>query len=129
MEELKLESKTFRTDPVLLIRCILQYAETLSAPPGHSPENAALPHLTGLSAFFAKKAAAGIRNREKSRLNRSRLYGMMRTLALRMGENLCRQKRLAQPEDIFWLYCEEIEAASFDPAFCPADIIAGRKEE
>lgn len=129
VEELKLESKTFRTDPVLLIRCILQYAETLSAPPGHSPENAALPHLTGLSAFFAKKAAAGIRNREKSRLNRSRLYGMMRTLALRMGENLCRQKRLAQPEDIFWLYCEEIEAASFDPAFCPADIIAGRKEE
>ncbi len=126
VEELKLESKTFRTDPVLLIRCILQYAETSS---GLSGNVFAPPRLTGISAFFARRAAVGIRGRERSRLHRGRLYGMMRSLALRMGENLCRQGRIAQTEDIFWLYLEEIEAASSDSALNLKGIIAGRKEE
>lgn len=126
VEELKLESKTFRTDPVLLVRCILQYAETSS---GLSGNVLAPPRLTGICAFFAKRAAVGIRGREKSRLHRGRLYGMMRSLALRMGENLCRQDRIAQTEDIFWLYLEEIETASSDPALNLKGIIAGRKEE
>lgn len=126
VEELKLESKTFRTDPVLLVRCILQYAETSPDPSGNV---FAPPHLAGLSAFFAGRAAVGIRNREKSRLHRGRLYGMMRSLALRMGENLCRQGRITQTEDIFWLYLEEIETASSDPALDLKGIIAGRKDE
>lgn len=126
VEELKLESKTFRTDPVLLVRCILQYAETSPDPSGNV---FAPPHLTGLSAFFAERAAVGIRNRERSRLHRGRLYGMMRSLALRMGENLSRQGRITQTEDIFWLYLEEIEAASSDPTLNLKGIIAGRKEE
>lgn len=148
VEELKLESKTFRTDPVLLIRCILQYAESLfladsevsgatdaetseaSVDAGHSSiEKAAPPPLTGLSAFYAKRAAVGIRNREKSRLHRGRLYGMMRALVLQMGQNLYRQRRIAEPSDIFWLYCEEIEAAESDAALNLAGIIAGRKKE
>lgn len=148
VEELKLESKTFRTDPVLLIRCILQYAESLfladsevsgatdaetseaSVDAGHSSiEKAAPPPLTGLSAFYAKRAAVGIRNREKSRLHRGRLYGMMRALVLQMGQNLYRQRRIAETSDIFWLYCEEIEAAESDAALNLAGIIAGRKKE
>ena len=126
VEELKLESKTFRTDPVLLVRCILQYAETSPDPSGNV---FAPPRLTGLSAFFAGRAAVGIRNRERSRLHRGRLYGMMRSLALRMGENLSRQGRITQTEDIFWLYLEEIETASSDPALDLKGIIAGRKDE
>lgn len=148
VEELKLESRTFRTDPVLLIRCILQYAESLfpadsevsggtdaetseaSADAGHSSvEKAAPPPLTGLSAFYAKRAAVGIRNREKSRLHRGRLYGMMRALVLQMGQNLYRQGRIVEPSDIFWLYCEEIEAAELDAVLNLAGIIAGRKKE
>lgn len=169
VEELKLESKTFRTDPVLLVRCILQYAETSPDPSWNvsddafgnisknasddtsenispnafdgTPENfsestkppqngtSAPPRLAGLSAFFAGRAAVGIRNRERSRLHRGRLYGMMRSLALRMGENLSRQGRITQTEDIFWLYLEEIETASSDPALDLKGIIAGRKDE
>ncbi len=148
VKELKLESRTFRTDPVLLIRCILQYAESLfpaesevsggtdaetseaSADAGHSSvEKAAPPPLTGLSAFYAKRAAVGIRNREKSRLHRGRLYGMMRALVLQMGQNLYRQGRIVEPSDIFWLYCEEIEAAELDAVLNLAGIIAGRKKE
>lgn len=150
VEELKLESKTFRTDPVLLVRCILQYAGADSAilpskaslnkavsdrqplPSGAKQprENAQISlHLKGLSAFYAKKAAVGIRNREKSRLNRGRLYGMMRAIVLKMGQNMYAQNRITTPEDIFWLYCEEVEAASSDPALDLMKIIAGRQKE
>lgn len=188
LEELKLESKTFRTDPVLLIRCILQYAEapadsydenvfqnsasadaaegkhfspsadaakgnhfslsagtaedrhfsasTDSARERHfpacknmTPDSAPSPPLTGLTAFFAKRAATGIRNREKSRLHRGRLYGMMRSLALQMGKNLCVQRRIDQPEDIFWLYCEEIEAAALNSSMELKAIISDRKKQ
>ncbi len=165
VEELKLESRTFRTDPVLFIRCMLQYAETLSdvdsvAPTGVSADTSDIPEasvaamsstdtrtatstktkaspakeasqapLRGLSAFYAKRAAIGIRNREKSRLHRGRLYGMMRSLVLKMGENLYRQKRIPDPADVFWLYCEELEAAESDAALDLNGIIAGRKRE
>lgn len=165
VEELKLESKTFRTDPVLLVRCILQYAECLSdrndggagetksgkdctagtesdgeCPGGavtdkeagsgsFSDREASAPRLTGLAAFFARRAAVGIRNREKSRLHRGRLYGMMRSLALQMGQNLYRQGRIAEPEDVFWLSCGELEAAESNPALDLAGIVAGRKRE
>lgn len=135
VEELKLESRTFRTDPVLFIRCILQYAETLSdadsvvSTEASPAKEASQAPLRGLSAFYAKRAAIGIRNREKSRLHRGRLYGMMRSLVLQMGENLYRQKRIPDPADVFWLYCEELEAAETDAALDLNGIIAGRKRE
>lgn len=138
-EELKLESKTFRTDPVLLIRCILQYAapQAGAAVPkdtgvsdSTTPSSAsAPPHLTGFPAFFAGRAAAGIRNREKSRLHRARLYGMMRSLVLRMGKNLYAAGRIEAPDDIFWLYCEEIERAASDNSLGLRRIVSERKTQ
>ena len=128
VEELKLESKTFRTDPILLIRCVVQCAETLSEQDCPDQETAVSP-LTGLSAFLAGRAAVGIRNREKSRLHRGRLYGMMRSLVLQMGQNLRRQERITDASDVFWLYCEEIEAADSDSSLHLKEIIAGRKKE
>ncbi len=129
VEELKLESKTFRTDPVLLVRCILRYAETASVKSADSDTvpSAAPLSLTGISAFFAGRAAVGIRNREKSRLYRGRLYGMMRSLALQMGENLYTENRIAQPDDIFWLYIDEIEAAGADLSLDLRHLISARK--
>lgn len=146
IEELKLESKTFRTDPALLVRRIVQYAENFlnsgdssgeipcfspGAPAGADrPENAQKrERLDLLSRFLAERAALGICNREKSRLNRSRLYGMMRTLVLQMGKNLSGTGRIAQPDDIFWLGCGEIERASADVSWNAREIIARRKEE
>lgn len=143
VEELKLESRTFRTDPILLIKRILQYAqEDSDRNPGrtdtafiadqeHTREvNMQNPCVLPdkIAVFLAGKASLGIRNREKSRLNRSRLYGMMRTLALRMGKNLYTQGRIEQPEDIFWLGCHEIRQASLNAALDLHTIIAERKE-
>lgn len=108
VEELKLESKTFRTDPVLLVQKVLQYAENefvLS-----EPKQLEMP-AKGLTGWLAKRAAVGIQNRESSRMNRGRLYGIMRGLMLRVGENLKRVGMLEQREDVFYIFLEELDEA------------------
>ncbi len=107
MEELKLESKTFRTNPELLTKKIVQYAEDEIAVTALNEQNKKALH--GLCGFFARQAAVGIRNREKSRLNRSRLYGMMRTMMLKTGENLVSAGSITKPGDIFYLTYDELE--------------------
>lgn len=107
-EELKLESRTFRTNPELLAQKIVQYAESGAAIPNGSDKSSA---PKGLCKALAKRAAVGIKNREKSRLNRSRLYGMMRSMMLRVGEELCASDQIAAPRDIFYLEYSEIEKA------------------
>ena len=131
IEELKLESKTFRTDPVLLIQHLLQISEGPPDAQSCRQENRTnvLSDLTGISALLGRQAALGIRNREKSRLHRSRLYGMMRTLVLQMGKNLQTQGRIFQKEDIFWLYTSDIVQAAKDPAMNLKKIIERRKEQ
>ena len=124
-EELKLESSTFRTNPELLAQKIVQYSEqgiTVS-----ESGNTEAPRLRGLCRIFAKKAALGIKNREKSRLNRSRLYGMMRAMMLKVGENLTEARRLDRQADIFYLTYEEIEQAVADDKNL-RELVEDRKE-
>lgn len=109
IEELKLESRTFRTDPLLLIQKIVQ-CEVEHMEAARKKETLSSPK--GVAGFFARRAALGISNRECSRMNRSRLYGMMRTLMLRVGENMVQEGLLDNIRDIFWLFYEEIEELS-----------------
>lgn len=119
-EELKLESRTFRTNPELLIQKILCYAEEgmvvwdTQFGESHRIQNSEAGQLRGLCRIFAKKAALGIKNREKSRLNRSRLYGMMRAMMRKVGENLAAAGQIAAQDDIFFLTYEEVERAVAD---------------
>ena len=126
LEELKLESKTFRTDPILLIQRIVQYAEENLEIAEKEKEKDVAGGITG---WLAGKAALGIKNREASRMNRSRLYGIMRLLMLRIGENLTRAGRLQVREDIFWLFFEEIEKATLQEPLPLQEIIERRKTE
>ena len=134
-EELKLESRTFRTDPQLLVRYILSYADSVldseknagsSGPDSQRKKDEG--YLDRLSLFLAGRAALGIRNREKSRLNRSRLYGMMRTLVRQMGRNLHRRGQIEHPDDIFWLECGEIEQEASGTLRDLKELIRKRKE-
>ena len=113
IEELKLESRTFRTDPLLLIQRIVQYAEEDTE---QDRKENSLPSPKGIIGFFARKAAIGIGNRERSRMNRSRLYGMMRLLMFRVGQNLAQKGILEEARDIFWLFYEEIQQLSLTSA-------------
>lgn len=120
LEELKLESRTFRSNPELLEEQIAQYNE--------EPEKleemyqrmqgstgAADDTLKGLNRFLAREAAKGIANREISRLNRSRIFGMVRLIFSRLGEVFATQGMIDTPRDIFWMTVEEaFSLAEFD---------------
>ena len=98
LEELKLETKTYRTNPELL-RQYIEGAEIL-----------ALPNKTtvGKDKYFVRKAKIGIYNREISRMNRTRIFGMAREIMLRIGDNFVMQGYLKSREDVFYLFYREL---------------------
>lgn len=121
-EELKLESSTFRVSPMTLVEKILEYTEDREKLDNISKsfddeENKKIsnellekcgPIGRKIVIFLSKKAMLGIKNREISRLNRSRIYGMVRTIFLTIGENFCSLKLIEQREDIFYLRTTEV---------------------
>ena len=60
-----------------------------------------------LTSFLAKRCAVGIAGREKSRLNRSRVYGMVRLIFTKLGESYVREGLLDDKNDIFYLTIDE----------------------
>jgi len=98
LEELKLETKTYRTNPELL-RQYIEGAEVLSL----STEQA-----DGKDKYFVKKAKVGIYNREISRMNRTRIFGIAREIMLRIGENFVSEGCLKTREDVFFLFYSEL---------------------
>lgn len=110
VEELKLESETFRTNPLLFIQKLLEYMSDGKLedclPAGQQIVDF---NLSKKVKRYLKKAETGIRNRELSRLNRSRLYGIMRTIILRIAENFTSENLIQEKEDIFYLYYDELE--------------------
>lgn len=111
LEELKLESKTFRSHPEILEEKIREYG----ADPERlerlwqelRQERAKTVKEDWLTRFLGKKCAAGIAGREISRLNRSRVYGMVRLIFRSMGAYYAGHGVLQDPEDIFYLMIEE----------------------
>lgn len=101
-EELKLETKTYRTNAELVFKRLKELKEA----------NVSLdnindgPELKG--GFFWKKAALGIRFREESRLNRTKLFGMVREMFLLMAYNLKKEGFLDSLDDVFYLTKEEL---------------------
>ena len=102
--ELKMETRTYRVDPMLLRRQVK--TGTAFVPPNPTKGRFENP--------IVKRAKLGIKNREISRMNRSRLFGISRQIFLKVGQLLTEQGRLACPEDVFYLYFEELtQSADF----------------
>ena len=111
LEELKLESKTFRTNPLLLIKKINDFTkdenlkdiirENELEDPIEIKENKK-------SKKYKSKATIGISYREQSRLNRCRLYAMARSIMLEIGKNLKEENKILEKEDIFYLNLKEL---------------------
>lgn len=114
LEELKLESPTFRTDPLLLIDAVRAAAAGLGT--GRSRERAVDHEITGPPwvRALSRAAMAAIAARETSRLDRARVYGMVRAIALRAGTLLAAQGRLAAAEDVWWLTLDELWSGAGD---------------
>ena len=113
LEELKLESPTFRTNPELLIKKINEYCEdSAKLEEIHkSIMSDGKRDMKGESRTVRKlaaKCAAGISNREISRLNRSRIFGMVRQIVISLGKNFCKEGYIASEKDIFYLTYDEM---------------------
>lgn len=110
--ELKLETRTYRTNPELVDLYVERLSEPANTPSAPSAQNA-VPSRT-LNPFV-RRARIGIRNREISRLNRTRLYGFARTIFTEIGNALYDMDLLDDPLDVFYLYIPELETyASWD---------------
>lgn len=117
-EELKLESPTYRTDPSMLDDKIREYTrdrEKLLAMERSTRGEAPAIADDFLTSFLAERAAAGILHREKSRLNRSRIFGLVREAVLRLGEVYSRCGYVEEPSDVFWLTLDELRELSAHP--------------
>lgn len=112
LEELKLESETFRTNNKLLEDKINDYRKDLDKLEelynnlnNIKKNNNNLDNKTNK---IMSKAMIGIKNREISRLNRSRIYGMVRTMFIGIGKNFVKDKLIDNYHDIFYLTLEEV---------------------
>ena len=112
LEELKLESETFRTNNKLLDKKIKEYRKDKNKLSiiynDLSKEKDIKIKEDFITRFISKRAMQGIKNREISRLNRSRIYGMVRSMFLGISKNLVKEKRLRKKEDIFYLTIDEV---------------------
>ena len=100
--ELKMETVTYRVDPRLL-RHQVQTGRYAAAAPAPAAK---------WEGPFVKRAKLGIRNREISRMNRSRLFGISRQLFRTCGEILTRNGQLECAQDVFYLYMEELTGSA-----------------
>ena len=99
LSELKLETKTYRTNPELL-------EEYLKDRQKVEIYDKKIECKTKKK--FVEKAKLGIYNREVSRMNRSRLFGLVRDIFLKVGKILVEQGRLIDKRDVFYLFFEEL---------------------
>jgi len=133
VEELKLESKTFRTNPELLKQKIEEYRknpkqlERLYESVMH-PKQKDLSGLNRITKAQLRRCETGIRNREISRLNRSRIFGMVRDIFNHIADLLAKDGAIANKNDIYYLRIEEIEQY-INQAYDLKPIIAKRKAE
>lgn len=107
LEELKLESRTFRSDPDLFDERIAFYRADMTALRKLCDDIENRDHRETPKGFLCRRAALGIRLREQSRMNRSRAYGMVRTMFLALGRTYYDQNKLSDPRDIFYLTVDE----------------------
>ncbi len=131
LEELKLERRTFRSTPSLLDERIEEYRKDpvrLKKIYDDLNKNDKVK-IDGdfITRFYGKRCSTGIAGREKSRLNRSRIYGIVRLIFDCLGKRFSESGYMESASDIYYLTVDE----AFDMAVDPRDMkktISERKE-
>ncbi|MCQ2417807.1 MAG: PEP-utilizing enzyme [Oscillospiraceae bacterium] len=117
MDELKLETVTLFEDPSFLYDTIRGYLQWGEQPRNTQSENENVEQLLlkrfgiwkrPLIRFLLQLTKFFIRNRESLRLRRTYIYSIIRSIYLRIGENLADSGLLEHPRDIFYLEKSEI---------------------
>ncbi|MCL2106664.1 MAG: PEP-utilizing enzyme [Oscillospiraceae bacterium] len=124
--ELKLEMMTYREQPALLEQQIRTYASDPEKLEAMIENLRAGEALKLRRSYSAKRARLGISRRETARLDRGRIYGMVRRIFIRIGEMLANDGFLETGRDIFYLTIEEIEGGDYGSLW---GLAASRKNE
>jgi pyruvate,water dikinase len=129
-EELKLESPTYRTEPEMFDEKVNEYTrdrkkllsmrDSMQTEPGKIARDP-------LTAFLSRRASTGILHREKSRLNRSRIFGLVREAVLRLGDVYVKEDVIDEKKDVFWLTLSELRALAEKPANMRETVIRRKK--
>ena len=132
LEELKLETETFRTNPQLFddkINEFRQDKEKLAALlDGQKQEEKPEIKMDAVTRFLSKRCMLGIGNREIQRLNRSRIFGMVREAVLRLGEIYSKQGCINETRDVFYLTLDEVYSLADSPCNMK-ETVQSRKEK
>ena len=119
LEELKLESRTFRSNPELLDWRINQYRKDMqrleSTWDSFNKEKNTEDKYDALTRYYVKKSSLGIYNREISRLNRSRIYGIVRLIIDSLGAKYKEQGLIEKAHDIYYMKIDEALGLASDP--------------
>ena len=114
VEELKLESRTFRSTPSLLERKIAEFTadperlRDIRAKMLAQPLESQSFKGDFITRYLSAQCNRGIANREISRLNRSRIFGFVRSIVEEIGKNFARDGILDAYMDIHYLTLSEI---------------------
>ena len=119
LEEIKLETKTYRTNPEILLDYI-RNAEVDNKSIEHKHKEEKKDN------FFVKRAKVGVYNRETSRMNRSRIFGLARDIMLKIGEQLKSLGYIEDKTDVFYLHLDELKNTEYNKY---RDIIDIRKQD
>ncbi len=122
INEMKLESRDLHQDPSFLFVCLRNYLRQgltdLTAYERREREireAAEAKVRAGLSLlrrpfywYILRHARVAVRNRENTRFCRTRIYGVLRSMAIATGEHLAEHGLLDDPPDIFYLTLPEL---------------------
>lgn len=113
--ELKWETKTYKTDPILLLEKIknnnTDYYERKNKLYCSKEEKNNLSDIrcNYFLNWCVQNAVKGIAQREMARLNRTRIIGLGREYFLQISENLINKGVINRKEDIFYIAYKELE--------------------
>lgn len=123
-EELKLETVSFRDDPLLLASTILRQADAGMTIAGLNDREQAVrgeaeatltDGLAGhdqkqrMIGYLLRRTRESLANRESARLDRARFFGFLRSLARSLGASLAREGVLEEASDINHLTFDEVK--------------------
>lgn len=122
LEELKLESRTFRSTPGLLDDRIDSYRADMDKLLSTYESISSRPDSHSEKGFIAKRCSLGIANREISRLNRSRIYGIVRLIVDALGDHYAKDGLICSSEDIYYLTIDEVLDLAENPRVMIGDV-------
>ncbi len=132
LEELKLETETFRTNPAMFEAKIREFAadkeKLLPLLEEQQHEETFDLKNDPVTGFLSKRCMLGIGNREIQRLNRSRIFGMVREAILRLGEIYARENCIETQRDVFYLTLDEVRSLADKPCDMK-EIVYSRKKK